>query len=204
MRADADLHAHLEALGRCRRCPDMVPPPVYGLAVRSRVMLVGQAPGTHEQQQLRPFTWTAGKRLFGWFESIGLAESAFRTRVYMTAVARCFPGKNPKGGDRVPSRTEIANCSHWLNTDFELLRPRLVIPVGKLAIGTLLGEAKLAETVGAVHRLKQAGVGVDVVPLPHPSGASTWIHTEPGKTLLRQALELLADHREWQALVRRC
>ena len=63
-------------------------------------------------------------------------------------------------------------------------------------------DAKLAETVGSVHGLKRVGVGMDVVPLPHPSGASTWIHTEPGKTLLRQALELLANHREWRALVR--
>jgi len=166
-------------------------------------MLLGQAPGVREQQLLRPFTWTAGKRLFGWFESIGLPESEFRARVYMTAVARCFPGKNPRGGDRVPSAREIANCSDWLQAEFGLLCPRLVIPVGKLAITTLLGESKLAETVGALHTLQLGDVSADVIPLPHPSGASTWIHTDPGKTLLKQALRRLAEHVEWQALLPR-
>ncbi|MDH3713490.1 MAG: uracil-DNA glycosylase family protein [Gammaproteobacteria bacterium] len=200
MRPDPELRKHLQALGHCRLCPDVVAPPVYGLPVRSPVMLIGQAPGIREQQTLRPFAWTAGKRLFGWFESIGLPESAFRTRVYMTAVARCFPGKNPRGGDRVPSRQEIANCGTWLKTEFELLRPRLVIPVGKLAIHALLGPGRLDATVGTLHRRQIADAAADVVPLPHPSGASTWIHTEPGKTLLRRALQLLAQHPDWRAM----
>jgi uracil-DNA glycosylase len=163
-------------------------------------MMIGQAPGIREQQSLRPFAWTAGRRLFGWFESIGVPESAFRQRVYMTAVARCFPGKNPRGGDRVPSRQEIASCSAWLDAEFELLRPRLVIPVGKLAIQALLGPCRLDETVGRLHEWQIDDAAADVVPLPHPSGASTWIHTEPGKTLFRQALRLLAAHPDWQAL----
>jgi uracil-DNA glycosylase len=200
MRPDPELRKHLQSLGRCRRCPDVIAPPVYGLPVRSSVMLIGQAPGTREQQSLRPFAWTAGRRLFDWFESIGVPESAFRRRVYMTAIARCFPGKNPRGGDRVPSRQEIANCSAWLDAEFELLRPRLVIPVGKLAIHALLGPGKLDETVGTLHERQIVDTLVDVVPLPHPSGASTWIHTEPGKTLLRQALRLLAAHPDWQAM----
>ncbi len=203
MRPDPALQTHQHALGRCRRCPGVVAPPVYGLAVRSPVMLLGQAPGTREQQELRPFTWTAGKRLFGWFESIGLPEGEFRRRVYMSAVARCFPGKNPRGGDRVPSRAEIANCSAWLEAELELLRPRLVIPVGKLAIAALLGERRLADAVGARHSALAAGRPVDVIPLPHPSGASTWIHTDPGKTLLQRALRLLARHPEWRALRQR-
>jgi len=203
MRPDPALQKHLQALGGCRRCPDMVAPPVYGLPVRSPVMLVGQAPGTREQQQLRPFTWTAGKRMFHWFESIGLPESRFRANVYMSAVARCFPGKNPRGGDRVPGKLEIANCRSWLNAEFELLRPRLVIPVGKLAISALLGDARLADTVGTLQTRRLAGAAADVIPLPHPSGASTWIHTEPGKSLLKQALELLGGHPQWRALLRR-
>jgi uracil-DNA glycosylase len=200
MRLDPELRKHLQSLGRCRRCPDVIAPPVYGLPVRSTVMLIGQAPGIREQQSLRPFACTAGKRLFGWFESIGVPESAFRSRVYMTAVARCFPGKNPRGGDRAPSRQEIANCSTWLNAEFELLRPRLIIPVGKLAIHALLGPGKLDETVGTLHRRHIVAATADVVPLPHPSGASTWTQTEPGKTLLRQALRLLAAHPDWQGL----
>ncbi len=72
---------------------------------------------------MRPFGWTAGKTLFKWFEGIGLDETAFRQRVYMAAVCRCFPGKQAQGGDRVPSTEEVANCSRWLTAEIRLLRP---------------------------------------------------------------------------------
>ncbi len=55
-------------------------------------------------------------------------------------------------------------------------------------------EHKLAKVVGAVHRRTYHGVECDVLPLPHPSGASTWQRTEPGKTLLVRAFALLAAH----------
>ncbi len=198
MRPDAALEAHLQALGQCRRCPGMLGPPVYGLPVRSPVMLIGQAPGEREREALRPFTWTAGKRLFGWFERVGLPEPEFRKRVYMSAVGRCFPGKNPKGGDRVPTRAEIANCRAWLEAELALQQPALLILVGKLAISAFLPEQPLAATVGRVHRLRTPAA--DAIPLPHPSGASTWIHTEPGRSLLARALDELARHPAWQSL----
>ena len=100
--------------------------------VVSKVILIGQAPGVKEPVLQRPFAWTAGKTLFGWFEeATGLNEQSFRESVYMTAVCRCYPGKNPKGGDRVPNQQEIENCKSWLDKDFELLKPDLVIAVGK-------------------------------------------------------------------------
>jgi uracil-DNA glycosylase len=95
------LHAELET---CRRCPKMYGPAVHSESVLSPVMLIGQAPGTREIEQLKPFCWTAGKTLFNWFAPLGLDETAFRARILMSAVCRCFPGKNPKGGDRVPDR----------------------------------------------------------------------------------------------------
>ena len=165
----------------------MVAPPVYGLPVRSNVMMIGQAPGVHEQQTLRPFAWTAGRRLFSWFESVGLPEPAFRRTVYMSAVCRCFPGKKAKGGDRVPNKTEVANCSRWLSNEFAIVQPRLVLPVGKLAIESILGRMPLAAVVGQVIAHEHDERPIDVIALPHPSGASTWTRTEPGKTLLVEA-----------------
>ena len=109
-------------------------PPVVGEPTPSPVMLIGQAPGPKEIELLRPFAWTAGKTLFGWFEGIGLAEAAFRRRVYMAAVCRCFPGKRPRGGDRVPNREEIAHCRHWLQQELQLLQPQLLLPVGALGV----------------------------------------------------------------------
>ena len=85
----------------------MQPPPVVGQPVRSPVLLLGQAPGDKEPKLQRPFAWTAGKTLFKWFSGIGLNEEEVRERVYMAAVCRCFPGKKPRGGDRVPSPQEI-------------------------------------------------------------------------------------------------
>ena len=75
----------------------MTGPPVTGSPVVSPVVLIGQAPGPKEIEANKPFAWTAGKTLFGWFSRIGLEEDVFRSRIYMAAVCRCFPGKNPKG-----------------------------------------------------------------------------------------------------------
>ncbi|HEV2096974.1 MAG TPA: uracil-DNA glycosylase family protein [Chthoniobacterales bacterium] len=122
----------------------MLPPPVSGGAIASRVMLIGQAPGVKEPVLARPFAWTAGRTLFGWFTQFcGMTEEQVRARIYFAAVCRCFPGKTAAGGDRVPAPDEIRNCSGWLNDEFEILRPRLVIPVGKLAIAQFLAFNKL-------------------------------------------------------------
>jgi uracil-DNA glycosylase len=195
------IQLHQAQLHKCRACPDMIGPVVTGQAVSSPVMLIGQAPGDKEGPAGKPFAWTAGKTLFKWFESIGLPEADFRSRVYMAAVCRCFPGKNPKGGDRVPSQTEIDNCRAWLERAFELLRPRLLIPVGKLAIAQFMPVNRLAELIGKDHRISLGDRSCDLIPLPHPSGASTWHRTEPGKSLLQQALASIHAHPAWQAIL---
>lgn len=201
---DVALQAHQLAVRACRRCPDMTPPPIVGRPVRSRVYLVGQAPGPREGALGRPFAWTAGKTLFGWFASLGLDEDAFRSRAYIAAVCRCFPGKATNGGgDRVPSPVEIANCSGWMEAELAMLDPELILPVGRLAIGRFLPAAPLEQLVGEVFRVEVGGRERDVLPLPHPSGASTWFRMEPGRTRLSRALERLGTHPEWQALVDR-
>ncbi len=196
----AVLTEHQAELRACRRCSDMVPPPVFGAAVLSKVLLVGQAPGDKEPALGRPFAWTAGKNLFKWFAGLGVDEAAFRARAYMAAVCRCFPGKNPKGGDRVPSPQEIENCKPWLEREIELLEPELVIPVGRLAIEQFLPARPLVEQIGHAHAGQRGKHAFDVVPLPHPSGASTWYNLEPGKSLTKKALALLGAHPAWARL----
>jgi uracil-DNA glycosylase len=179
----------------CERCPRMLKPVVSGGPVVSRVLLVGQAPGVKEPVLGRPFAWTAGKTLFRWFgESCGVGEAAFRERVYMAAVCRCFPGKNKAGGDRVPDADEIANCSHWLEREISILQPELVIPVGRLAIAQFVEFEKLTEVIGKKLRAERGGCHFDLIPLPHPSGASPWHRMEPGAGLLRKALGLIRRH----------
>jgi uracil-DNA glycosylase len=177
---------------------------VHGPPVASRVILVGQAPGPREGSFGRPFAWTAGRTMFRWFEeSLGVSEATFRDRVYIAAVARCFPGKASGGGDRKPDADEIARCRSWLEGEASILRPELVVAVGTLAIEQVLGaKAPLAEIVGTVRQARWHGCDVDVVALPHPSGASPWHKMEPGKTLLGKALGKLARHPAMRDVVR--
>ena len=189
------LQDHVERLRACRHCSLMQAPAVSGGAVLSKVMLVGQAPGDKEPRAGKPFAWTAGKNLFRWFhQSLGMMEDEFRNRVYMAAVCRCFPGKKPAGGDRVPERDEIQKCSAWLDAEISILEPELVIAVGKLAIQQFLAMGELERTVGKLFRVKYQRHRFDLLPLPHPSGASPWPHLSPGKELLARALKLLAKH----------
>jgi len=192
------IQLHQQQLASCVQCPDMLPPSVVCGPVVSKILLIGQAPGVKEPQLQRPFAWTAGKTLFKWFSSIGLDEIEFRQLVYMSAVCRCFPGKNLKGGDRVPSNDEIERCSQWLKAEIQLLKPDLLIPVGKLAITQYIPCKKLTEVIGKIHQIDIADRTLDVIPLPHPSGASTWHGMEPGKTLLQDALNKIKNHRCWR------
>ena len=176
-------------------------PPIVGSAALSSMLLVGQAPGDKEPVLGRPFAWTAGRTLFKWFEGLGLPEEPFRARVYMSAVCRCFPGKRPKGGDRVPAPEEIATCSSWLQREIELLEPRLIVPVGQLAISQFLPPLPLVEQIGHVRQVTRGCRRIDVIPLPHPSGASPWPRIEPGRTLTTRALELIGAHPAFSALL---
>ncbi len=189
------LHAELDG---CKACPKMIGPVVHGPPVASRILLVGQAPGPREGSFGRPFAWTAGKTLFRWFEeAIGCDEETFRSRVYMAAVARCFPGKSAGGGDRRPDAGEIASCRGFLEREAGILQPSLVLAVGTLAIEQVLAtKEKLNDLIGTVRRTTYHGVGCDVIALPHPSGASPWHKVEPGKTLLAKALAQVARHPE--------
>jgi uracil-DNA glycosylase len=178
----------------------MQKPVVVGRPSLSRIILIGQAPGDKEPKLGRPFAWTAGKTLFKWFfEALGWAEDEVRDRIYFAAVCRCFPGKRPEGGDRVPGPDEIANCGSWLEREFALLQPTLVLPVGKLAISQFLPPAPLNDVIGKSFPIIFRGRAAECIPLPHPSGASPWHRMEPGKTLLRAAFKRIAAHEAIQA-----
>src|SRR5919202_6536970 len=195
------LEAHVARLLQCRRCPRMVPPPVSGGAVLSDVMIIGQAPGVREPVLKRPFAHTAGKTLFRWFDEFcGMDEAQMRARVYFAAVCRCFPGKASGGTDRVPNPQEIRNCSSWMNDEFEMLRPRLVIPVGKLAIAQFIALGKLDAVIGRKFVMERSGNAFDLIPLPHPSGASPWHKISPGRELLAKTMRMIAKHPAVQAL----
>ena len=145
------LHAELRA---CRRCLEegywIVPGPVFSGGSAAGVMLIGQAPGVTEGKVKRPFNAGSGKRLFQWLGEAGWDEAEFRTRHYMTAVTKCYPGPSGNGkGDRVPTPFEQALCRPWLEQEIRLVNPRLMILVGGLAIKLLYpANARLNELIG--------------------------------------------------------
>jgi uracil-DNA glycosylase len=189
------LDRHVARLRKCRRCPRMKSTPVSGDAIVSDVIVIGQAPGPREPTLKRPFAHTAGQTLFRWFENFcGMNESGVRSKIYFAAVCRCFPGKASSGTDRVPAPEEIRNCAPWMDEEIEILKPRLIVPVGRLAISRFIDFEKLEQVIGRKFRVCRSDHLFDLIPLPHPSGASPWHKIPPGKQLLEKAMRKIARH----------
>src|SRR5881394_257887 len=88
------LDEHVARVRQCRRCPRMLPPPVSGGPVASKVMLIGQAPGVKEPVLGKPFAWTAGRTLFGWFQQFcGMNEEQVRAQIISPRSAAVFPAR---------------------------------------------------------------------------------------------------------------
>ena len=172
-RACLEAGYHLESL------------PVVNEHLGQHAYMYGQAPGIVEGEERRPWRGRAGKTLRRWLE---LEEDEFYETFYCASVTRCYPGRPPSGrGDRTPTPREQELCSFWKDWELELLRPRLIVPVGGLAIRRLLGISGLAECVGRRYELDQAVA----VPLPHPSGASSWLNAPANRELTTQAAALV-------------
>jgi uracil-DNA glycosylase len=182
-RALVRLHARIRA---CTKCVDAgylrsTFPIVAGRA-SDRVMIIGQAPGAVELTTGLPFSGRAGAELRRWLAEAGIDEAHLP---YRTSITKCFPGKAASGaGDRRPSPPEIALCAPWLEAELELVKPRVVLLVGALAIERLWGRAPLSDVVG---RSRTDGDRV-LIPLPHPSGASRWLNEPQNRKKLRRAL----------------
>ncbi len=180
------MERHTGLVRGCVRCfPEGSNAPVVDAPKEAGVILVGQALGVTEITTRVPFTGPAGRRLEGWLTEAGVS----RAEIYISALARCFPGKAKGGGDKVPSRAMLTNCRPHLLREFELLAPEIVIPVGGLAIKELLVIRRLSEAVGETFSYD----GVVYVPLPHPSGASTWLNAPENKARLIRALAVLGE-----------
>ena len=179
----------------CRLCGAAVtPPPILTARPGQRLLLVGQAPGLVEVDIGLPFAGAAGRTLRRWLEPLGIHDhESFLAQFAVAAVIKCYPGRQPSGrGDRVPTRTERANCRPWTDAAVRLLDPRIVVPVGRLAIDDWLGPAPLTELIG--HRYEVDGRAV--IPLPHPSGASAWANGPANRALIARAVSLIVAERD--------
>jgi uracil-DNA glycosylase len=174
----------------CRACVEAGFPleswPVRNDRVDQRAYLYGQAPGVVEGEERRPWRGRAGATLRRWLE---LDEREFYATFYCASVTRCYPGRAAAGrGDRTPTPREQDLCAFWREWELRVLRPRLIVPVGGLAIKRLLGLTGLAKTVGRRFELDD---GTPVVPLPHPSGASSWLNAVENRELTARAASLV-------------
>lgn len=163
--------------------------------------MIGQAPGVKEPAAQRNFAWTAGKRLFKWFATIGLSEENLRENAHITAVTKCYPGKSPHGGgDRRPNREEVALCAPYLDEALRLAAPSVVVLIGSLAIERILGPLPFSEAIGKEFKKDLPGGTAWVVPIPHPSGASPWPHLPGNKQKLEKAFQLIKRRLQKQGL----
>jgi uracil-DNA glycosylase len=174
---------------RCRACVE-AGFPLESLPVRApfhgqRAYLYGQAPGIVEGEERLPWRGRAGQTLRRWLE---LDEETFYRTFFCASVTRCYPGRAPTGrGDRTPTPREQDLCSFWRQWEVELLRPELIVTVGGLALKQILGRTDMTACIGTAFEHD----GVPVVPLPHPSGASSWPYVPANRQRLDTALALV-------------
>ena len=185
----ARVHDEMRA---CRQCLEagypIAPGAVFSGPATASVMVVGQAPGVTETEIGRPFNGTSGRRLFQWLEQVGWDETTFRSTQYLSAVTKCYTGKDKGGkGDRVPTRAEQKLCAPFLERELALVQPHLILPVGGLAVRRFLGSRakRLGDVVGEAFEAQE---GRWIVPLPHPSGASLWLNRPANRARVDQAL----------------
>jgi uracil-DNA glycosylase len=190
------LSEHQAACRACTRCVEegIIPAaaPSFEGTAEAVFFLVGQAPGPVEVEHRRPFMGRAGRELSRWMARAGFgSDEEFRRLTYIAALMRCFPGRSPAGsGDRPPPLRAIRNCAGWLEAELRLLRPKVIIPVGQLAIRRFLGPAPLEERVGSTF-----GRDPLFIPLPHPSGQSRWLNAPANRDRLESALAALGEQK---------
>jgi uracil-DNA glycosylase len=175
----------------CRACAEAGYPieslPIVLPYTGQRAYVFGQAPGIQEGQERLPWRGRAGKTLRRWFD---MDEDTFYSTFYCASVTRCYPGRAPSGrGDRTPTPREQELCQFWRDWELELMRPELVIPVGGLAARRLLGVKSITECVGV--RFERHGYVA--IPLPHPSGASSWLNDHANRARVADAVGTIKE-----------
>jgi uracil-DNA glycosylase len=174
---------------RCRACAEAGYPleslPVRAPFAGQHAYMFGQAPGIVEGEERLPWRGRAGQKLRRWLE---LDEQAFYATFYCASVTRCYPGRPASGrGDRTPGLEEQRLCEFWRDHELRLLKPELIVTVGGLAARRLLDVKSVSECVGLRYELGEA----TVIPLPHPSGASSWLNVPANRDRVASAVELI-------------
>ncbi|GHO89366.1 uracil-DNA glycosylase family protein [Dictyobacter formicarum] len=195
---EAEALAELQQqIRQCRLCQDQayipVAHPIVSGRSTDRILVIGQAPGHRSVAQDRPFSGPGGRILQSWLEVAGFPPGYLHEHTYLSSLTRCDPGRNKSGhGDRKPSPAEMALCRPYLNAELRLLRPKVVLLVGTMAIEAFCGRVKLEECIGSYIEDNETFY----LPLPHPSGVSRWLNDAEHKKLHQRALTILARWRD--------
>lgn len=193
---EAALASLQEGIRACRLCQDagyipLARPLTSGRAT-DRIMVIGQAPGHRSVAKGRSFSGPGGSILQKWLEQAGFPPGYLHEHSYLTSLTHCDPGPNPRGnGDRRPSLEELALCRPFLEAELRLVRPKVILLVGKMAIEAFLGKVRLEDVIGTF----QERDGMLLLPLPHPSGVSRWLNDPAHQKLHQRALEILSEWR---------
>jgi uracil-DNA glycosylase len=154
------------AVSQCRACAlcESRTQTVFGVGhERARLMIVGEAPGENEDLQGEPFVGPSGKLLDNMLKAIGLARTATAPEqaVFICNTVKCRPPRN-----RNPDAAEIARCAPFLERQIELVRPKLLLAMGRFAVQALLGsDEAIGKLRGRVHDRR----GVPVIVTYHPA-----------------------------------
>lgn len=127
-------------------------------AVDAAIMFIGEAPGWHEDQQGRPFVGPAGKFLDELLASIGLN----RQQVYIANVIKCRPQ-----GNRDPLPTEIQNCRPYLKRQIEIIKPRMIVSLGRYSMAMFFP----GKSISKIHGTAQKRDNVLYYAMYHPAAA---------------------------------
>ena len=161
-----------EEIGRCQRCEiaKYRTKAVPGEGPEdAEIMFIGEAPGWHEDQQGRPFVGPAGQYLEKLLAIIGLK----RQQVYIANVIKCRPMAN-----RDPLPTEIQNCQKWLERQIEILRPKMIVTLGRYSMAKFFP----GKSISKIHGTAQRQDNIIYYAMYHPAAA---LHQQS----LRQAIE---------------
>lgn len=156
----------------------------------ANVFLIGQAPSRTDHESGAFYQGPAGRKLRAWFLQAGFSDEDFGTRIYAAAITKCFPGRKPGSSkDRVPSPAEQKLCRGWLDAELATINPSVIVLFGGLAIKTFLSKEPLENLIGQTF----ARDGRLYLPLPHSSGASTWLNSAQNQALLLEAITRLGE-----------
>lgn len=156
----SDLHRHIDTCRKCilyKSASHAVPGEGDNHA---RLMFIGEAPGRYEDETGRPFVGRAGKLLDQLLESIGIQRSS----VFITSVIKHRPAKN-----RPPKPAELTACSNWLKHQLMIIKPKLILPLGRFGLEFFLPKAKISAVHGTIQTAQKYDFQFTLFPLYHPA-----------------------------------